>query len=550
MASARRWLDQKLSGRSQDQLELSPTRERRGDVEAATNGAQHHASPGRHRVARIDPNAAAHDHRRSTTRRISVDGIALLEVETSVPPPPQPPPPPEPPPPPTDVDPPSPWPPPVLFTPPPSPPAASATAVHARWARARLLKDTVVLCRRWHTDVKGCTRATWITCKATHTLLAGVLYRGALGFTRAQTVQVLLNSLALELVVLCMQFSAAPPTDATAFDPIFLLSSGLLAAAITIPGMALFALAFTPQLLANLPADLAALVRRCWRARRRLLRLLFCRPCDACRAMHKRGARREILSNARQRRTAQLRGGQSVRRVSSATTAAVVAPMGIAAASAAAVATRGGELSPAWVECSSASWASLAFCAPPHFTSSARTATRANSHLAPLRRTKTSVVDAFRRQLRRQQERQRPHRPEGAPRQFSYASLNTHLLRVSLSRALRDHEWRHAARIALGWALNLASFALLLVIFVVYSCTLAERHGGDATVGSLLESWWVSLVQRFALAEPLLIVFAVAVPMIFATECCTNLFSESFNSMLGVGLAMLVTVLKRLKRVS
>jgi len=57
-------------------------------------------------------------------------------------------------------------------------------------------------------------------------------------------------------------------------------------------------------------------------------------------------------------------------------------------------------------------------------------------------------------------------------------------------------------------------------------------------------------VQRFALAEPLLILVFVAVPMLFATECCTNLFSESFNNTLGVGLAMLVTVLKRLKRVS
>ena len=83
-------------------------------------------------------------------------------------------------------------------------------------------------------------------------------------------------------------------------------------------------------------------------------------------------------------------------------------------------------------------------------------------------------------------------RPEGAPRQYSYASLNTHLLRVSLSRALHDREWRHAGRIALGWAINLAAFALLVSVFVVYSCVFAERHGGDATVGSLLESWWVA----------------------------------------------------------
>ena len=106
-----------------------------------------------------------------------------------------------------------------------------------------MLKDMIVLCRRWHADVRGCQRATWLTCKATHTLLAGVAYRGALGSTRAQTVQVLGNSLALELVVLCMQFDASPPASDVAIDPVYLAASGLIAAAITIPGMSVFALA-------------------------------------------------------------------------------------------------------------------------------------------------------------------------------------------------------------------------------------------------------------------------------------------------------------------
>lgn len=47
----------------------------------------------------------------------------------------------------------------------------------------------------------------WHACQSDHTLLAGLLYRGTTGFSRAQTVQILTNSLALELVVLCLQYT-------------------------------------------------------------------------------------------------------------------------------------------------------------------------------------------------------------------------------------------------------------------------------------------------------------------------------------------------------
>ena len=42
----------------------------------------------------------------------------------------------------------------------------------------------------------------WLSCKGSHTLLAGVFFRGTVGFSRAQTVMILGNSLALEIVVL------------------------------------------------------------------------------------------------------------------------------------------------------------------------------------------------------------------------------------------------------------------------------------------------------------------------------------------------------------
>ena len=38
-------------------------------------------------------------------------------------------------------------------------------------------------------------------------------------------------------------------------------------------------------------------------------------------------------------------------------------------------------------------------------------------------------------------------------------------------------------------------------------------------------------------------------PLLFATEFCTNLFSEAANNAIGIALATLVVLLKRLKRV-
>ena len=38
------------------------------------------------------------------------------------------------------------------------------------------------------------------------------------------------------------------------------------------------------------------------------------------------------------------------------------------------------------------------------------------------------------------------------------------------------------------------------------------------------------------------------IPMLFATECCANMCTESCNNVLGIGFAMVISFLKRLKR--
>ena len=45
--------------------------------------------------------------------------------------------------------------------------------------------------------------------------------------------------------------------------------------------------------------------------------------------------------------------------------------------------------------------------------------------------------------------------------------------------------------------------------------------------------------------EPLIILIGVLLPMLFATEFCANACTESCNNVLGVGLAVVITFLKR-----
>ena len=100
-------------------------------------------------------------------------------------------------------------------------------------------------------------------------------------------------------------------------------------------------------------------------------------------------------------------------------------------------------------------------------------------------------------------------------------------------------------RILVGWLLNLALFVSLILVFAVYGCVFAGRAGDRAQ--DVFDSWLWSLVQRFVVAEPLLIVAAFVIPLLFG-RFCTNLFSEAANNAIGIALATIVVLLKRLKR--
>ena len=104
----------------------------------------------------------------------------------------------------------------------------------------------VKLTKRWHGDVDRWYKRLWLTCKVSHTLLAGLLFRGTAGFSRAQTVQILSNSLVLEIVILCMQYIEEDVVTVEV-GLVEVVVAGTVAACICIPGMMLFAASFHPQ---------------------------------------------------------------------------------------------------------------------------------------------------------------------------------------------------------------------------------------------------------------------------------------------------------------
>ena len=125
------------------------------------------------------------------------------------------------------------------------------------WRKARNLKTQVVIVRRWHSDVDSCGKRMLLAFQGGHTLVAGVFCRGSLGLTRAETVMILMNSLCLELVVLCMFYSGSGSDGPLVINPITIISGGLLAAIICIPGMVFFSWLFMPHHFVELARGLA-----------------------------------------------------------------------------------------------------------------------------------------------------------------------------------------------------------------------------------------------------------------------------------------------------
>ena len=132
-------------------------------------------------------------------------------------------------------------------------------------------------------------------------------------------------------------------------------------------------------------------------------------------------------------------------------------------------------------------------------------------------------------------------------RRFRYDSLNEHIFRLSLTHSCHQREWGDVTRILLGWGFNLSVFAFLLCIYIIYGCVF-EQLSADDNSEAFFMSWMWSLAQRFLVFEPILILVGALLPMLFASQSCANMCSESVNTTLGIAFAVLITLAKRLRR--
>jgi hypothetical protein len=87
---------------------------------------------------------------------------------------------------------------------------AAAKRMHDCWSSLRVVtRGVTARCARQNID------SAWqrhrLTCIRNHTLITGIIHRGTAGYTRAQTVMILLNSFSFELIMLCLFYSPPDP---------------------------------------------------------------------------------------------------------------------------------------------------------------------------------------------------------------------------------------------------------------------------------------------------------------------------------------------------
>jgi Ca2+-binding EF-hand superfamily protein len=163
-----------------------------------------------------------------------------------------------------------------------APSAATASVVAAlrvgakptglqRWKQAKHKTNATLLTKRWHKDVDRVWKRLFLACMFNHSLCAGITTRGVPGFTRAQTVMILVNGFAFELVMLLLLLPPPPPlpTDnvtgmpiepegpAVVINPIGIIFGAGVAASICIPMGLILTWLFDPIIIVNVSKNMA-----------------------------------------------------------------------------------------------------------------------------------------------------------------------------------------------------------------------------------------------------------------------------------------------------
>ena len=140
-----------------------------------------------------------------------------------------------------------------------------------RWKQAKHKTNATLLTKRWHKDVDRVWKRLFLACMFNHSLCAGITTRGVPGFTRAQTVMILVNGFAFELVMLLLLLPAPPPlpTDnvtgvpiepegpAVVINPIAMIFGAGVAASICIPMGLILTWLFDPIIIVNVSKNMA-----------------------------------------------------------------------------------------------------------------------------------------------------------------------------------------------------------------------------------------------------------------------------------------------------
>ena len=135
-----------------------------------------------------------------------------------------------------------------------------------------------LISQRRHKDDDSVWKRLCIACIHNHSLTASIFTQGAPGFTRAQTVMILANVFAFELVMLCLLYSAPEPlpvdhvtglplveaVPAVVINPLAIFFSACVAAAMCIPASVIFAGVFDPIIFLRVPKNLMSPYRFVW----------------------------------------------------------------------------------------------------------------------------------------------------------------------------------------------------------------------------------------------------------------------------------------------
>jgi len=420
----------------------------------------------------------------------------------------------------------------------------TSSASDSRWKRAKAAGHAGVMTARWHKDVDRVWKRLCLACLSSHTLCAGILTRGSAGYTRAQTIMILMNSFAFELVMLCWFYS--PPEEEPAVDAFVTINivgivvGGTFAAMIVIPTMMIFSWLYEPIAFVRLALWL-------WRGALWLGRAIFCWPWWAtrkCRARHSRRQAVRPCDHARGLARSDTRASFTCR-----------APLQEDVATRTRVRVDDYDESTTGVSeprDTLVKSCTVASCERPKDGIQRSQSSMRIVDASGEKQKRNLQVRRGAKKVRRAENTKSVMVDEAHGRSYSYESLNDVTLKASLTHSWSRRDWKAVRKILFGWGTNIFLFVTMILVFSLYGCELFEPRDDpdDPPAGNtdeLILAWVLSAFQRFVLHEPTLILAAKGLPILFASAFCANCLGETIVNLLSICFSGVMACLAEIK---